>query len=109
VDAKVMGSVAVDPWGGRVGKGGGYSDLEYALLRELNLVTEATPLITTVHDLQVLHDRIPMKPHDVPVDFIVTPTRLLPTKKVHSRPRGISWELLSLQRRSQIAWPRPPA
>ena len=113
VDAKVMGSVAVDPWGGRVGKGGGYSDLEYALLRELNLVKENTPLITTVHDLQLLQGmRLPMTPHDVPVDFIATPTRLLPTRTSHSRPQGISWDLLPPERRAQIAWPpavQPPS
>ncbi|MEM1913026.1 MAG: 5-formyltetrahydrofolate cyclo-ligase [Thermofilaceae archaeon] len=35
IDLKVAGSVAVSAEGGRVGKGGGFSDLEYAILREL--------------------------------------------------------------------------
>uniref|UniRef100_A0A7J3X859 Uncharacterized protein n=1 Tax=Thermofilum pendens TaxID=2269 RepID=A0A7J3X859_THEPE len=30
IDLKVAGSVAVDIYGGRVGEGGGFSDLEYA-------------------------------------------------------------------------------
>nr|MDO8134939.1 5-formyltetrahydrofolate cyclo-ligase [Candidatus Njordarchaeum guaymaensis] len=53
IDFKVTGSVAVSLNGGRVGKGGGYSDLEYGLLREFNCLNEETPIGTTVHDLQV--------------------------------------------------------
>lgn len=56
VELIVCGSVAVTEGGIRVGKGGGYSDLEYAILRELGLVDEETPIATTVHDLQVFED-----------------------------------------------------
>jgi 5-formyltetrahydrofolate cyclo-ligase len=35
LDLVVIGSVAVNRRGERVGKGGGYADLEYAILREL--------------------------------------------------------------------------
>ncbi len=38
VDVIVMGSVAVSRRGERVGKGGGYADLEYALLRSFDKV-----------------------------------------------------------------------
>src|SRR5439155_201967 len=34
IDLVIVGSVAVSPDGARVGKGGGYSDLEFALARE---------------------------------------------------------------------------
>ncbi|MEM4790558.1 MAG: 5-formyltetrahydrofolate cyclo-ligase [Thermofilum sp.] len=88
VDLKVAGSVAVDARGGRVGKGGGYSDLEYAILRELGLVGEDTPIVTTVHDLQVV-ERVPMGEHDVPVDWIFTPTRAIRCTRDKPRPPGI--------------------
>lgn len=88
IDLKVAGSVAVDARGGRVGKGGGYSDLEYAILRELGLVGEDTPIVTTVHDLQVV-ERVPMAEHDVPVDWIFTPTRTLRCARDKPRPPGI--------------------
>jgi len=35
-----------------------------------------------------------MSEHDVPVDFIVTPDRIIETTHVHARPSGIIWELL---------------
>jgi 5-formyltetrahydrofolate cyclo-ligase len=95
IDFKVTGSVAVTVEGGRVGKGGGYSDLEYALLREFRCITEDTPIATTIHDLQVVV-WAPMDPsHDMPVDYIATPTRLIETRTRIDRPRGISWNLLS--------------
>jgi len=34
-------------------QGRGYSDLEYAVLRELGLVDDETPVATTVHEMQV--------------------------------------------------------
>jgi hypothetical protein len=54
VDLVVCGSVAVNRQGARVGKGGGFSDLEFALLVEAGLIGEDTLLATTVHTLQVL-------------------------------------------------------
>jgi 5-formyltetrahydrofolate cyclo-ligase len=47
VDAIVCGSVAVTRDGRRCGKGEGYSDLEYAILRELG--HPPVPVATTVH------------------------------------------------------------
>ncbi len=38
VDLIVAGSVAVNKKGSRIGKGGGYSDLEYAIGREFGFV-----------------------------------------------------------------------
>ena len=95
IDLVVAGSVAVNTHGARVGKGGGYSDLEFALTRTLGVVTPRTPVLTTVHDLQVVDDAIPMTPHDVPVDLIVTPTRTIRTKGRRRKPGGIRWEELT--------------
>jgi len=94
VDLVVCGSVAVGRDGARLGKGGGYCDLEYGLLREEGKVRESTPILTTVHALQVATDRIAMLPHDLPVDFYVTPQEVVATRPAHPRPRGIYWDLL---------------
>ncbi len=94
VDLIVIGSVAVDVYGTRIGKGGGYAELEYAILREIGKVTEDTPIVTTVHDLQVLSNELPREKHDVPVDIIITPTRIIRTIKPRPKPQGIYWDLL---------------
>lgn len=76
VDVFVAGSVAVDLEGYRLGKGTGYSDVEFKLWFEAGSITDRTLRVTTVHDLQVL-DRVPKEEWDVPVDLILTPTRIL--------------------------------
>ena len=91
IDLIVAGSVAVHPTGARLGKGGGYSDLEFAL----GLVDDDTPVVTTVHELQVLDEAIPMTEHDVPLDLIVTPERVIRTGRRRPKPAGIFWEKLS--------------
>jgi 5-formyltetrahydrofolate cyclo-ligase family len=48
VDLVVCGSVAVNREGPRVGKGGGFSDLEFALLVEAGLIGTETVVVTTV-------------------------------------------------------------
>jgi 5-formyltetrahydrofolate cyclo-ligase len=94
IDLVVAGSVAVNRRGARVGKGGGYSDLEFAIARTLGLVDDRTPVLTTVHELQVVRTAIPMTAHDVPVDLIVTPQRVIRTRRAFPRPRGIVWPAL---------------
>jgi 5-formyltetrahydrofolate cyclo-ligase len=96
IDLVVAGSVAVSRAGARVGKGGGYSDLEFALARQLGLVDEATPVVTTVHELQVLDGGIPMTDHDVSLDIIATPERTVRTHRRRAQPAGILWEKLSV-------------
>ena len=54
VDLVVTGCVAVDESGARLGKGGGFSDLEFAVAAEAGLVDARTVVVTTVHELQVL-------------------------------------------------------
>lgn len=78
VDLVVTGCVAVDRSGARLGKGGGFSDLEYAVALEAGLIGPDTPVVTTVHPLQVLEEeRIPMTGHDVRLDWIVTPEEVI--------------------------------
>jgi 5-formyltetrahydrofolate cyclo-ligase len=95
IDLIVAGSVAVDPRGARLGKGGGYSDLEFALAAERGAVDAQTLVVTTVHDAQVVRGGIPMTAHDVPVDVVATPTRVIRTRRTLPRPAGIHWEELS--------------
>ena len=93
VDLIVTGSVAVDLSGTRLGKGRGYSELEYGILLECGKVSTDTPVFTTVHDIQVLEDvEIPRLPWDVTVDKIFTPTRGLSASGPKQRPPGILWE-----------------
>jgi 5-formyltetrahydrofolate cyclo-ligase len=80
IDLIVEGSVAVDIYGGRLGKGEGYGDKEYDMLSRKGLVNACTPVVTTVHDIQVYDGRLPQDPHDVKVGLVVTPSRLFVTK-----------------------------
>jgi 5-formyltetrahydrofolate cyclo-ligase len=100
-DLLVVGSVAVSPAGARTGKGEGYGEIEYALLRELGRVDADTPIATTVHDLQVV-EGLPLEPFDVSVDLIVTPTRLLRVEGPRQRPDRIFWDLLPDEKRDAI-------
>lgn len=94
IDLVITGCVAVDHRGGRVGKGGGYCELEYGILRELGLITEHTPVATTIHDVQVIKEEVPLEIHDLTVDYYATPSRIVEVKPRGYKPKGIYWELL---------------
>ena len=87
----VVGSAAVAPTGARAGKGEGYADMEYALLQELGL--PHVPVVTTVHPAQIVPD-IAVDAHDLPVDYIITPTETIATHTRLPKPNRIAWELL---------------
>lgn len=101
VDLVVAGSVAVTANGARVGKGEGYSDLEFALLRAFDRVDNATTTATTVHELQVVDDA-PTTPRDVPIDLVCTPERTLQTDPPGGKPAGIDWDALNDERLEEI-------
>ncbi len=92
IDLVVCGAVAVRRDGARLGKGGGYSDLEYALVTALGLLDPSTPVTTTVHPIQVLDEPVPMTRHDIVVDFVATPEELIVCEPVYDRPCGIYWD-----------------
>ncbi len=92
LDAIVTGSVAVTHEGRRCGKGEGYSDLEYAILRELGHAP--VPVATTVHPLQVVDD-LPADAHDVPLSLVVTPDDTIRVEKTPPPPDGVDWSQLS--------------
>jgi 5-formyltetrahydrofolate cyclo-ligase len=101
VDLVVCGTVAVNRDGVRVGKGGGYSDLEFALLAEAGLVSRATTIATTVHPLQLLDEELPETEHDFRVDRVVTPDETLRTPKPRRAP-GILWDHLAPEKIAAI-------
>jgi len=72
-DLIVEGSVAVDLQGNRLGKGGGYGDVEVRTLKER---FGALPVVTTVHDMQVVKN-VPSEEKDEKVSIIVTPTTVI--------------------------------
>ncbi|MHA2061530.1 MAG: 5-formyltetrahydrofolate cyclo-ligase [Candidatus Sifarchaeia archaeon] len=94
IDLKIAGSVAVDRKGGRVGKGGGYSDLEFGILTAYDLIDKTTRVLTTVHEVQLV-ENIPMTEHDVSLDIVITPNSVIYTNTTYQKPQGILWELLS--------------
>jgi 5-formyltetrahydrofolate cyclo-ligase len=96
IDLIVCGTVAVNRRGVRIGKGGGYSDLEFALLTQAGLVDERTTIATTVHSLQVIDERLPETAHDFRVDVIVTPESVIRTQN-RRRPPGIIWGDLDME------------
>ncbi|XP_004704810.2 methenyltetrahydrofolate synthase domain-containing protein isoform X4 [Echinops telfairi] len=96
VDMVVVGSVAVSEQGWRLGKGEGYADLEYAMMVAMGAVREETPVVTIVHDCQVVP--IPealLEEHDLTVDYVLTPTRVIRTGCQRPKPRGITWSKIS--------------
>lgn len=92
MDAIICGSVAVTRSGHRCGKGEGYSDLEYAMLRELG--HPSVPVATTVHQAQIV-DQFPADPTDLPLSVIVTPEETIRVRHPSPAPRGIEWSNLT--------------
>jgi 5-formyltetrahydrofolate cyclo-ligase len=93
LDLVVCGSVCVNPAGVRIGKGGGYSDLEMGLGRAAGWIDERTTIVSTVHPLQLVDDELPETDHDFRIDLIVTPDEVVRCPR-HDRPPGILWDHL---------------
>jgi len=105
VDLVVMGCVAAAEDGARLGKGGGFADLEFALATVAGLIGPDTVTVTTVHELQVRPPgTIPLTDHDVPLDFIVTPDRVIDCRsRAGPRPSaGIRWQDLTEEKIAAI-------
>lgn len=92
VDLVVSGSVAVNPLGTRVGKGGGFADLEFGLAVAAGKIDKHTPVVTTVHAMQLLQEELPHTRHDVPLDYVATPQELIKCSGEMPRPTGIYWD-----------------
>jgi 5-formyltetrahydrofolate cyclo-ligase len=94
IDLVLCGSVAVNLKGARIGKGGGFSDIEYGLLIEAGKIDDHTVVATTCHPIQILRENLPVIAHDLPVDLIATPRAVVEVERAYERPRGILWNHL---------------
>jgi 5-formyltetrahydrofolate cyclo-ligase len=94
IDLVVVGSVAVNRRGTRLGKGAGYSDIEIALLQEAGRIGPSTVIVTTVHPFQVIDGPVPETEHDFSVDLIVTPDEVIACEP-QRRPSGLYWNNLT--------------
>ncbi len=92
LDAIVTGCVAVTRAGHRAGKGEGYSDIEYAILRELGHAE--IPVATTVHPVQIV-DGFPTESNDLPLSCIVTQDETIIVDHPPPAPTGIEWHRLT--------------
>ena len=102
LDLVLAGSVAVNLDGARIGKGGGFADLEYGLLVEAGRIGARTVIATSVHPIQVLGEDLPMTGHDIPVDLIATPEEVIEVERSYDRPSGILWDRLEAPRMRDI-------
>jgi 5-formyltetrahydrofolate cyclo-ligase len=73
--------------------------LEYALATAAGLIGPQTVCVTTVHEIQVQPaGAIPVTDHDVPLDFIVTPERIIDCRGGRRPSSGIRWQDLTAEK-----------
>jgi 5-formyltetrahydrofolate cyclo-ligase len=116
VDLVVCGCVAVAADGSRLGKGGGFADLEFAVASDAGLLGPDTPVATTVHELQLRRPgEIPLAGHDVLLDLIITPQRVIDCRpgRPPRQPATIHWTDLTEEKIAAIPLltrlrPQPP-
>ena len=102
LDLVIVGCVAVGADGARLGKGGGGSDLEYAVLREAGCVTARTPVLTTAHPVQLRPaGAVPMDAHDLAVDGAALPDGFADLRRTRRRPQGLLVDLLGEEELAQ--------
>jgi 5-formyltetrahydrofolate cyclo-ligase len=103
LDFVVTGACAVDPVTGvRYGKGHGFFDTEWALLSELGVVDDRTPVITCVHDCQLVDSRLPPSSFDTSGEWVLTPTQTVHVTERHRNPTGVQWDLVDDARLAEI-------
>jgi 5-formyltetrahydrofolate cyclo-ligase len=90
----ITGGSAVNGRGHRMGKGHGYFDLEWALLSEIGAADGSSEIADIVHDCQLVDVAVTPAAHDVPVDWIITPTRTVRSGAPARPPGRVYWDLL---------------
>jgi len=93
VDIFVVGSMGVDKQGHRVGKEGDLTGIDFILS---NMGTTVKYVVTIVHDCQVF-DEIPtsiLSKYDLPVDIIITPSRVIKVGNKLRKPSNPLWSSL---------------
>lgn len=94
LDLIVTGASAVNYAGVRFGKGHGFFDLEWAILYQLGIVNQETPIVAFVHDFQLVDIELSLSPFDTLCDFIVTPTQTIHIPNPQKPTAGVIWEKL---------------
>lgn len=78
LDMFCQGSVAIDRVGNRLGKGKGYGDREFLMLKQEGIIDKQTLVITLVHNVQILENFSKvMRDQDVKVQIALTPTEII--------------------------------
>jgi 5-formyltetrahydrofolate cyclo-ligase len=95
IDLLVTGGSAVTRTGGRLGKGHGYFDIEWATLYSIGAVEINTPIVDVVHDCQLVDDELKLTPYDTTCDYIVTPTQVIHVPTSQKPTGGIYWNQLA--------------
>ena len=93
-DLIVTGASAVNYDGIRFGKGHGFFDLEWAMLYQLGVVEQSTPVVAFVHDCQLVNVELRANHFDTICDHIVTPTRTIQVADPHKPTAGVIWDKL---------------
>jgi 5-formyltetrahydrofolate cyclo-ligase len=103
IDLVVVGCLAVTRGGGRTGKGAGFADIELGLLRHFGRVSTDTPIVTTVHPLQIVNEsEITMRAHDSALNLIATPDGSIETHTRYPQPTGILWDQIQADQFEKI-------
>jgi 5-formyltetrahydrofolate cyclo-ligase len=94
LDLCLVGAAAVTTTGLRFGMGHGYFDVEWNIFRNAGLVSDATPVWTVVHDVQVANVPGQGGSDEVLVDLSFTPIRTISSPQI-ARPSWLRRETLS--------------
>ncbi len=95
LDLLVTGASAVNYSGVRLGKGHGFFDIEWAMLYQIGAVKDSTPVISFVHDCQLVDVDLEVDEFDTVCDYIVTPNHVVHVDNPHKPTVGIIWNKLS--------------
>lgn len=95
----VSGASVINHAGVRVSPGPSYFDLEWLLLSAAGLVEAGTPIMTVIHDCQLVDLALRPLSFAVAADWIITPSLTRRTGQAFSRPtpaaiRDLPWEIL---------------
>lgn len=77
IDLVITGAVAVTTGGEHIGSAHRYLAMEWAVMKQLALVEDATPIIVSVHDCQVVEHPLPEANPDCLASIVVTPIRTI--------------------------------
>ena len=66
------------------------------------IVGPDTPVVTTVHPVQLLDEELPWTHHDVPLSYVATPHETILCTGEFPRPVGIYWEDLDQSKIDEI-------